>query len=576
MARRTSAAGVKGAGGAVAMRPWTVLAQDPTVTRKGGRALTTKVYVPAERMAAGPQGHRVHVIDYDSSTDRYYAPRRKDLTRDHYAKVEDLERLVGDPWFHAQHTYAVAMSTLTQFEKALGRQVPWGFLRGHQLKLAPHAFAEPNAYYSRAAEGLAFGYFPARRGRQVIFTCLSHDIVAHETTHALLDGLRSGYLRPSSPDQAGFHEGFADIVALLSVLTSAELVDLLIDNSTRRGESGLIPSAAVTAEKLRKSALATLAEQMGEELSAVRGRALRASATLKPSKTYLGKDDYQEPHRRGEVLVAAVIATFLEVWGARLGPLGRDRGLDMNRALVAEEGATAAQQLLTIAIRALDYAPPIDLSFTDFLRALLTADSELYPDDRKYEYRRHLRTWFADYGIESSGGDSGLWQPPPVEMHYEGLHFEPMQRDPDAVYRFVWENQRRLAIEPQAYTRVMSVRPCVRVSNDQFVLRETVAEYVQTLQVRASELRRWKIRKPAEMPESQAITLYGGGTLIFDEFGHLKYHIGKGVRSQRQSERLESLWARGYFQGSETEQANFAQLHRNRSLRRLIRPQEQW
>src|SRR4030095_7428755 len=86
---------------------------------------------------------------------------------------------------------------------------------------------EANAFYSRDVEGLVFGYFRGRRNRAV-YTCLSQDIVVHETTHALIDALRERYLDPSGPDQAAFHEGFADIVALLSVFAQPELmVELL-------------------------------------------------------------------------------------------------------------------------------------------------------------------------------------------------------------------------------------------------------------------------------------------------------------------------------------------------------------
>src|SRR5262249_49436459 len=45
------------------------------------------------------------------------------------------------------------------------------------------------------------------------------------------------------------------------------------------------------------------------------------------------------------------------------------------------EAAQAARQVLDICIRALDYCPPVDITFGDYLRALITADIELVPND---------------------------------------------------------------------------------------------------------------------------------------------------------------------------------------------------
>jgi hypothetical protein len=59
---------------------------------------------------------------------------------------------------------------------------------GYALRMA-------NAYYSRNKGALLFGYFPGTEDRRsgqfpggIVFTCRSHDVVAYETTHALLDG----------------------------------------------------------------------------------------------------------------------------------------------------------------------------------------------------------------------------------------------------------------------------------------------------------------------------------------------------------------------------------------------------
>jgi hypothetical protein len=139
----------------VPLRRWTILAHDPSILGPHGRALTTQVTVPAERLEPGPKGHRVHVVDFDASSNHSYKVRMAKVDEDPFARTTDTEKLVRTPYFHQQNAYAITMATLGEFEAALGRPVGWGFDHpGHQLKVAPHAFAEANAFYSRKSESL--------------------------------------------------------------------------------------------------------------------------------------------------------------------------------------------------------------------------------------------------------------------------------------------------------------------------------------------------------------------------------------------------------------------------------------
>lgn len=577
----------------VRTRKMRVVAQDPSVRAAGGGILTAAIDVPAEALARGPRGYRVHVIDYDASARRLYPPlepsARDAWIRDPAAEVDD-STVLEDPRFHARNVYALAMSTLARFEFALGRRVSWNFESGgHQIKAAPHAFCDANAFYSRRDEALLFGYFPAAKGRRTIFTCLSHDVVVHETTHALLDGLRNRYLEPSSMDQAAFHEGFADVVALLSVLAQKEVVGALMDRplegGRRAGAAGRdrLAREDATVERLRGSVLMGMAEELGREMSPIGRSALRHSAGLEPTRDLLAR--YTEPHDRGEILVAALLHAFVEAWAARLAAFFRDRRTRfVDRARAAEEGARTADYLLTVAIRALDYAPTVHMEFSTYLSAMITADREVRPVDDP-PIRRALLDWFRRYRIApASPAPDGGWLPPHGEFSLERARFESMQRDPDEVFRFVWENRRALSLHEAAYTRVLSVRPCVRVApEDGFVLRETVAEVLQQISVTAGELRRLGIRRPEGMPSGQEVMLLGGATLVFDEYGRVKYAIGDRVLDprrpavqERQGERLAALWRGGQYSRHTAAARRFSSIHRRRSLSPLAQVQEEW
>lgn len=574
---------------ALRKRKLRIIAQDPGI-RVDGKILTAEVDVPAEELAPGPWGHRVHVIDYDASSDVLFKPIEYTLGKngeptDPFRNAPD-SRLLNDPRFHAQNVYAIVMRVLARFEQALGRRVSWSF-EGHQLKVAPHAFADANAFYSKNDQGLMFGYF-AGANDETICSCLSHDVVAHETTHALVDGLRERYTDPSSPDQAAFHEGFSDVVALLSVFALPDVVAALldIDEGGKVADPSRVSKAKLEPEMLRKSVLLGLAEQMGEEMSQVRGQALRRSTELEPSPSHLAKEEFQEPHRRGEILVAVMLNAFIEVWSGRLKALRQDARWLLDRSRVVEEGARAADYLLTMSIRALDYAPPVHLDFRDFICALVTADYEIRPDDSLYQFRRHLLQSFRSYGLRptspGSKAEPGIWLPPEVDrpdtpLDYSRTHFESMQRDPDEVFRFIWENRRALRLFDQAFSRVLSVRPCLRIGEDGFALRETVAEYMQIIELEARELKTLKIKAPKGMPEDTSVRLFGGGVLIFDEYGRVKFHIHNRIdNAARQTARLKHLFEYGYFNTGASRLRRFSHLHRMRALNSRGRSLEEW
>ncbi len=566
---------------AYSTREITVLAEDPSVLTGGGRPLLAKVRIPSEPLAPGPRGSRFEVIDYDASTGSFYKPYVLPQDCDPYQDAGDIEKLLADPGFHAQNVFGVAAATLFEFERALGRSLSWGFAgESHQLKLVPHAFEEANAFYSREDEALIFGYFKQRKTN--IFTCLSHDIVAHETAHALLDGMRNQYTRPSSNQQGAFHEGFADVIALLSVLRSEKLIQFALRvDKLGSHPTGRIPLGKALERIQNKGFLFGLAEEMGKSTDPLGRDALRRSIRLVPDDKMISAET--EVHALGEVLVAAVIKAFVEVWHARLsgkfkslekfdaGGLRNWDHIQVDLWRIAEEGAKAAQHLLTMVIRAVDYLPPVHVEFRDFLMAMLTSDMQTCPDDSTYHYRRLLIEAFKPWGIyphpAKKGQEIGTYCPFDKDLRYSRGNSDSMHWDREGMFRFVWENRRHLGLVDDAYTKVSSVRSVSRVAPDGFIVRETIAEYYQLVkQADRGVLRHFRIPVPDFVADNLDIRfdLVGGGALIFDEFGQLKYHISNHLSSPRQKDRLIRLNFSGQLVRSAAPDRPFALAHLKR------------
>ena len=182
------------------------------------------VDVPWEPTGPGPSGRLFIVRDVNKPSGQVFLPI--DLDSYEVASAQGLKPSTVDPRFAQQMTYAVAMLTYERFRLALGRSPEFApSVRSHaagQLEIRPHYRYEDNAYYDPDECALVFGYVKStaqsagatQRGAYV-YTSLSHDVIAHETTHAMLDGMRPYMLLPSNPDVGAFHEGFADLVALL-------------------------------------------------------------------------------------------------------------------------------------------------------------------------------------------------------------------------------------------------------------------------------------------------------------------------------------------------------------------------
>ncbi|MBY5585064.1 hypothetical protein HFO52_31585 [Rhizobium leguminosarum] len=556
------------------------------------------VTLPWETLDAGPVGEYIEVIDVDPASGGFYLPvdlnERALLVQDGHAPSD------GNPRFHQQMVYAVSMMTVRNFERALGRRVlwaerPWDWKTKdtidhyvQHLRIYPHALREANAYYSPQKVALLFGYFQASRtdfGRNLpggtIFSCLSHDIVAHETTHAILDGMHRRFIEASNPDSLAFHEAFADIVALFQHFTVHEAVYQQV--AQLRGDLG------------RRSLLSGLAVQFGNAVGHY--GALREAIdaidprTGAPDPTAL--DRTSEPHDRGAILVAAVFDAFISIYRSRVEDLLRIStgdgskfpDTDLHPDLISRmttEATKAAGHVLRMCIRAVDYLPPVDINFGDYLRALITADADLVSDDSR-GYRIAVIEAFRRRGIypkdcRSLSVDSLLWEKPetPIEIDWITEAEFPYLTDRRDIYEangrrcadlydWLWDNAnishdairsmglwlredapktiRRRNAEEGARTRpaveVHSVRVANRVGPDGDQERQLIIEITQERRgFRTAEAQKLVEEKGRVKRITADFVFRGGATLIVDlRTRQVRYCIAKDIAS---TERLRA------------------------------------
>jgi hypothetical protein len=386
------------------------------------------------------------------------------------------------------------------------------------------------------------------------------------------------FLFATNPDVLAFHEAFSDIVALFQHFTFADLLRHQI---------------AATRGSLRshENLLGGLAGQFGRAIGrrgALRDYIGRVDANRNWVPHVPNPADFEravEPHDRGAVLVGGVFDAFMKIFEIRTADLLRlatgGSGVLNPGAIhpdlvgrLANEAAKAAQHVLTICIRGLDYCPPVDITFGEFLRALITADRDLVPDDDLH-YRTAFIEAFRQRGIyprdvRTLSQESLCWRTPatddkaPSRALEEGLtsqssyaqdvllaqldgraerervfHFERGMRR--QLHAWLAEHFKRadvgatdaayLGLDPSAGFEVHTARFATRIGPDGQILPQLIVGILQ----------RRRVRVDASSPHGPAMQFEGGCSIITDlrrrSVGFcVRKNLGSQTRLARQQE----------------------------------------
>src|SRR5262245_23920677 len=422
-------------------------------------------YKATEPLLDGPVSRRVAVIDLDPDTGavmpgaRFVPP--KQCTPGYY-QVKN-EKDFDAPDFKQVSVFTAVMKMMSIFETpdVLGRKLRWAF-DGEQLLVVPRAGKMANAFYHRDSRSLQFFFVddPKKAGK-LVYTCLSPDIVAHETTHAILDGIAPDLYNATSPQSLAMHEAIADLGAvMLAVRTDRLLRQVMLD----------------TGGDIRKAeAFNKIAQQFGEALYG-EGRPLR-DLFNEASMSNPGKLDLNEPHDLSTVLTGALYALLVEEYETlrqeeyeeklkeetskrKLAGLPAPTKEEKDKISFSVSGLAlfkATEKFKRIAFRALDYLPPGEISFADYGRAMVAADVYSNPDDpepREFIKKEFQRRGMVEHARMLDPVDPGFELPAELDL-------EQLVRSDWAAYQFA-ERWRQPLMIPERVP--FEVRPRLDVS----------------------------------------------------------------------------------------------------------------
>ncbi len=135
---------------------------------------------------------------------------------------------LSDPDFMKVSTLGLVLNTMDMMisEKVLGRKINWAFGK-KKLQIHTRGIFEKNAFYNRKLGAIHLGFFP--KDGDIIYACLSRDIITHEVGHAMIDAL-CPQLNAAHPEGLAIHEALSDMIAVLSALNNSALQKLALDD----------------------------------------------------------------------------------------------------------------------------------------------------------------------------------------------------------------------------------------------------------------------------------------------------------------------------------------------------------
>lgn len=496
--------------------PCTVYVQDPSAADE---ALTLQeIDVRWEPgLGDGPTSARVAVVDYDADARRLVPPAHWNEKELSFCDPEGrpVAEAPSSPWFRQVNAWATVERVLEFYEDArsLGRRIPWGF-DGGRLLVVPQAGFRDNAFYDRHSKSLQLYYFGDREDPR--YTCLSHDILAHETGHAILDGIRPQYLEHSSWETSAFHEFVGDLTAILLAFRNNDLRRLIDER---------FGTALDQAEFLTG-----IAEEFGQHVT--RRPYLRTALN---EVTYARAAAMEGAHDASQLLTGAMFDILRRIAAQHLTPerqAGRPKPASGAQALW-----WTSERIQRTSLQALDLLPPADVRFVDYARAVLRSDELSDPAD-PHGYRPLMSRVFHERGLCDRPYECCVEEPegcaltpprlPTLSAYVDAAE---LARSRIAAYHFLHDNRRALGIPPEQDFVVTDLYDTSKYGRGiERLPRNLVVQYL------------WREAVALDGPrfgrfQGESVELLCGGTLVFDDRGNLLSRAVKPGRGTEQGER---------------------------------------